>query len=71
MKKINHLPKHLPKSEQEHFILCDCGEYIDMRNLAEVFKHFHSDLPEPEWSHSIKKGESVATTKTGKKIDLN
>jgi len=67
MKKINHLPK----CEQEHFILCDCGEYVDMRNLGEVFKHFHSDLPEPEWSYSIKKGESNAYTKTGEKIDLN
>ncbi len=67
MKKIDYLPK----SEQEHFILCDCGEYIDMRNLAEVFRHFHADLPQAEWSYSIKKDEAVAHTKTGKKIDLN
>jgi len=62
---------HLSAEEQKHYILCDCGEYVDMRNLAEVFKHFHAKLPEPEWSHSIQKDEPVAYSKSGKKIDLN
>jgi len=63
--------QHLSPQDQEHFILCDCGNYVDMRNLTEVFQHLHTDLPEPEWSHSIKKDEPAAYLKTGKKIDLN
>lgn len=63
--------QHLSQEEQEHFILCGCGEYIDMRNLADVFLHIHKNLPEPEWSYSIKKNRPTAYLKSGKKIDLN
>jgi hypothetical protein len=64
--------QHLPKEEKEHYILCNCGEYIDMRNLNEVFGHCHEgNLPQPQWSHAIKKGSPVAYTSTGKKLDLN
>jgi hypothetical protein len=62
---------HLSKEEQQHFILCHCGDYVDMRNLFEVFSHQHANLPEPEWSHSIKKNEPVSNSKSGKRIDLN
>jgi len=63
--------QHLSPCEQKHFILCDCGVYIDMRNLCEVFEHMHSNLPEPEWSHSIKKGEPFIHLKSGSEINLN
>jgi hypothetical protein len=63
--------EHLPRGEQEHFIQCDCGEYVDMRNLAEVFHHLHVGLPEPEWTHAIKKGQPVAHLKSGERLDLN
>ena len=63
--------QHLSPEEQQHFILCSCGTYFDMRNLSEVFKHLHANIPEPEWSHSIKKDEPVAFLKSGEKIDLN
>jgi len=63
--------RHLSPEEQKHFVLCDCGEYFDMRDLSEVFNHFHANLPEPEWSYSIKKDEAVAYFKSGKRIDLN
>ena len=63
---------HLPKEEQQHFILCGCGEYIDMRNLSEVFKHFHeTNIPEPNWSYCVKKGEAKAYLKSGEQVDLN
>lgn len=62
---------HLSKTEQQHFILCDCGEYIDMRDLSEVFSHLHANLPEPQWSYCIKKDEPVAYSKSGKRMDLN
>jgi hypothetical protein len=62
---------HLTKEEQEHFILCHCGEYVDMRNLSQVFSHQHTNLPQPQWSYSVKKDEPVANTKSGKRIDLN
>jgi len=63
--------EHLSLKEQEHFILCDCGEYIDMRSLGEVFTHLHANIPEPQWSHSVKKGEPFGYTKSGERIELN
>ena len=63
---------HLNREEQQHYILCDCGEYLDMRNLSEVFSHMHNEkIPEPNWSFAIKKGEPVAYLRNGEKIDLN
>lgn len=61
----------LPKEEQQHFILCECGEYLDMRDLSQVFSHQHISLPQAEWSHSVKKGDPAAYPKSGKRIDLN
>lgn len=63
--------RHLAPEEQEHYILCDCGNYVDMRNLSDVFMHLHAGLPEPEWSHSIKKDEPVAYGRSGERLDLN
>jgi hypothetical protein len=62
---------HLSSEEQKHFIQCDCGEFLDMRDLSQVFSHQHSNLPVPEWSYSQCIGESAAYTRYGKKIDLN
>ena len=68
MKQIDHLPK----DEQQHFILCDCGEYLDMRNLSEVFSHLHvRNVPEAEWTSSRKIGEPAAYPRKGSRIDLN
>jgi len=63
--------QHLSPEEQQHYILCDCGEYIDMRNLAEVFHHLHAGLPSPQWSYANKVGEAAAYTRTGTRLDLN
>jgi hypothetical protein len=63
--------QHLPPDEQQHYILCDCSEYIDMRDLGQVFSHLHADLPQPEWSHSVKVGEPIAYSKESKRMDLN
>lgn len=67
MKSIDHLSS----DERQHYILCDCGEYMDMRDLSDVFHHLHSDLPQPQWSHSVKVGEPVAYSKDNKKLGLN
>jgi len=68
MKRIDHLPA----DEQKHFILCDCGDYVDMRNLAEVFNHLHmTNIEEPDWTYSVKIGESQAYSKTHHKMNLN
>jgi hypothetical protein len=68
MKAINHLPQQ----EKKHYIQCDCGEYIDMRDLSQVFSHFHDrNLPEPDWTYSVKPGEPTAYSKTRKSIGLN
>ena len=64
--------KHLSKEEQCHFIKCDCGEYVDMRNLQEVFEHQHwSSTPKAQWTYSKKLGEPIAYTAGGQKIKLN
>jgi hypothetical protein len=64
--------KHLSPEERKHFIQCGCGEYIDMRNLGEVFKHLHApSVPEPHWTHSIKVGEPAAYLKNNDRLDLN
>jgi len=64
---------HLSMEEKQHFIRCECGEFIDMRDLAEIFSHLHmkGKSPEAEWSFSVKKGEPAAYPRTGKRIDLN
>ncbi len=68
MKSIDHLTPE----EQKHFIQCDCGEYMDMRNLADVFKHLHAPaVPEPGWACSVRVGEPAAYSKTNKRMDLN
>ena len=60
------------EQEQNHFIKCNCGQYIDMRNLEEVLRHQHEmKLPETDWSYSIKVGEPFAYTKGGIRIKLN
>jgi hypothetical protein len=68
MKSIDHLTSE----EQQHYIQCHCGEYIDMRNLSAVFNHFHAPaIPEPNWTYCIKLGEPAAYSRQNKKIDLN
>jgi hypothetical protein len=64
--------EHLPADEQKHFILCDCGDYVDMRNLADVFSHLHlTNIEEPDWTYSVKIGEPKAYSKTHLKTYLN
>jgi hypothetical protein len=63
---------HLTPGEQDHFIRCDCGEYIDMRDLGEVMSHQHwMDTQQPNWDYSVKIGEPVAYTKGGETLKLN
>jgi hypothetical protein len=64
--------QHLSPEEQKHFILCECGEYLDMRNLSDVFKHLHNkNIPQPQWNYSKKTDEPAAYSKSGRRIDLN
>ncbi len=64
--------QHLSEEERQHFLLCPCGQYFDMRDLGQVFAHLHNErLPVPEWSFSVKKGEPQAHTKNGSRLDLN
>lgn len=64
--------QHLSKEEKNHFMKCNCGEYIDMRNLQEVFDHQHWQInPKVSWDYSIKKGETIAYTREGRSIKLN
>lgn len=63
---------HLPADEQRHFILCDCGNYIDMRNLTEVFSHLHmANIEKPDWTYSVQVEEPQAYSKTGRITYLN
>jgi hypothetical protein len=65
--------KYLPIGERRHFMNCpDCGNYFDMRDLQDVFNHFHtSNKLLANYSHSIRVGESFAYTKNRKRINLN
>ena len=68
MKSIDHLPD----SEKKQYVFCGCGEWIDCRNLEEVFAHEHQyDLPKPVYTYSIRLGEPFAYRKNKKRIDLN
>ena len=68
MKNIDHLPQE----EREHYILCDCGTYIDMRDLSDVINHLHiMNIAEADWSYSIRKGEPAAYPRKGKRVHLN
>jgi hypothetical protein len=63
---------HLPEEEKKHYLQCHCGEYVDMRNLSDVFRHLHIESNiEPNWTYSMKVGEALAYTKSQKRIDLN
>jgi hypothetical protein len=64
--------EHLTTEEKMHYILCDCGEYIDMRDLSQVFSHLHQqNIAEPNWSYCVKKGEAKAYLRSGEQVDLN
>jgi len=64
--------EQLSSEEQTHFIQCSCGDYIDMRNLQEVFHHQHLKINSKiAWDYSVKIGEPVAYTKEGLQIKLN
>jgi len=63
----------LSREEQKHYIQCDCGEYLDMRDLVEVLNHQHWMKPvaATNYDYSIKVGEPMAYTRKGQKIKLN
>jgi hypothetical protein len=66
--------KSIPKTERNHFMKCQCGEYYDMRDLKDVMKHFHKSqalVDSAEYSHSIKLGEPHVYTKSKRKITVN
>ena len=66
--------KYIAVAERHHFMKCKCGEYFDMRDLGDVFKHLHqlqASIPKKTFSQSVKIGEPVAYTHTKSRIDLN
>jgi hypothetical protein len=65
--------KYIAVRERGHFMKCtDCGKYFDMRDLQQVFDHFHKSAQiTAEYSHSQKVGEPVVYTKDKKRLDLN
>jgi hypothetical protein len=63
--------EEIPFEDREHFIRCDCGAYFDMRDLGQVFLHMHLGLPDPDWKYSVKAGNPLAYTRSGKRLGLN
>lgn len=56
---------------QEHFTKCECGEWIDMRDLGAVIDHEHwmQDKPAVSFSHVKKKGkENEVYIKAGERV---
>ncbi|HEY1020875.1 MAG TPA: hypothetical protein VGE06_01125 [Flavisolibacter sp.] len=52
--------KQIPESEREHYLQCpDCEEWMDMRDLADVFRHQHfiRENLSVSFSHTIKLGK--------------
>jgi hypothetical protein len=68
-----NLIDHLPLDEQKHFILCNCGQYVDCRDLQQVFDHEHwmEKKLDVSWKFAILNGEPVAYTKTKRRVDVN
>ena len=64
---------HLSPDERQHYIRCDCGSYVDMRNLSEVLGHLHGAVrTEAQWSYAVRKGDPAAYPRSGvQRIDLN
>lgn len=76
MKSIDHLPEE----EKQYYIQCEgCGEFVDKRDLGQVFEHWDCGLPKqaakstPTWSKSKKVGDSkeFLNDDTKTKLDLN
>lgn len=52
--------KQIPESEREHYLQCpDCNGWIDMRDLADVFRHQHyiRENMIVSFSHTTKQGK--------------
>ena len=50
--------QYLSLKERRHFMKCpDCGNYFDMRDLEDVFNHFHKSNQVLVYSRSVKVGE--------------
>jgi hypothetical protein len=68
MKKV----EHFLAEERKHYIQCECGEWIDCRNLAKVFEHQHAyNMPKPEYDYSVKVGESIMHLRNKRRIHIN
>lgn len=66
--------KSIPRSERNHFMKCECGDYFDMRDLEDVMKHLHKSkalVDATSYSHSIRVGEPHIYTSGKKKITIN
>ena len=65
--------KYISQAERRHYMKCpDCGHYFDMRDLQDVFNHFHKSATiRADYTHSIRIGESIAYNRKKRKIDLN
>lgn len=63
---------NLPEDERQHFHKCKiCGEWLDRRDLAQVFEHEHKGLSHPQFSSSRKVGEPIQYNRDGTKSNLN
>lgn len=52
--------KQIPESSREHYLQCpDCDGWMDMRDLADVFRHQHyiRENMSVSFSHTIKQGK--------------
>jgi hypothetical protein len=46
--------------ERHHYIRCKlCNQYLDCRDLSQVFEHEHENLPEPSFTSSKKTDEPI------------
>ena len=61
--------QYLSLKERRHFMKCpDCGSYFDMRDLEDVFNHFHKSNQVLVYSRFVSVGEPVAYTKARRRL---
>ena len=65
--------KYISLAERRHYMKCpDCGGYFDMRDLQDVFNHFHKSASiEADYTHSVRIGEPIEYSKRKRRNNLN
>ena len=63
---------HLSREEKQHFVLCACGEWMDLRDQRDVLRHHHMKKnTELELRNVFRKGDPAAFPRLKECMELN